>query len=184
MVAPAGSTWTAGTTQLIRWSHNLGAGTFVRIHLSVDGGLTWQLIADPVSNENGSGSYYWLIPPTPIAAGLIRVSWNNGPVSSQASFQAIAPTITIDAPANGTTFQTGKVRTIKWTHTFPPGVPMWVQLSRDGGASWDDIGTVTPTTNKGSLDWVVTGPATATNGALIRVISSGVMSTSVSVTIK
>ena len=56
--------WGAGSSQLIKWSHNLGAGSIVRIDLSTNGGLAWAPVASSVVNGSTSGTYTWLVPST------------------------------------------------------------------------------------------------------------------------
>ena len=83
------------------------------------------------------------------------------------------PTITVTAPNGGDTWTIGSSVTVSWIHT---GVfdTVKVQLSRDGGATWQTLSHSAP--NRGTLTRAISGPATS--AALVRV--SGANDVSVS----
>jgi hypothetical protein len=71
------------------------------------------------------------------------------------TFHLAAP-VALTAPNGGEDWISGKVQTITWT----PGIgDVKLEVSRDGGASWDIVVPATP--NDGSYDWAVTGPASS-----------------------
>ncbi|MDG6225562.1 MAG: fibronectin type III domain-containing protein [Candidatus Thermoplasmatota archaeon] len=57
-----GESWTAGSTQKIRWSVS-NTGGHIGISLSLDGGRTWEAIKTMANSPfHGVGSYDWIIP--------------------------------------------------------------------------------------------------------------------------
>jgi len=78
------------------------------------------------------------------------------------------PEITVDSADGGETWGAGTFQTITWSSVDVTG-NVSIQLSRDGGASWQTIMGMGSTPNDGSQPWMVTGPATTQ--ALIRISS-------------
>ncbi len=109
---------------------------------------------------------------TPTAAGSVggNVSFtsNGGNVSRAVTGTGTAPTgqITVTSPNGGQTWRIAKNQDIKWSSKGVTG-NVKVELSRDGGLTWQIIVSSTP--NDRTYKWTVTGPATAQ--ALIRVSS-------------
>lgn len=127
-----------GSTQLIKWSHNLGTKSFVRIELSRDGGVTFPetLVALHPNAKASSGSFTWTVagPATAGPQARIRISWTNGAASdtSGASF-IIAPVfIKLAAPAGGSTWAFDTTQTQKWTTNLGALDKVNVQLSATG----------------------------------------------------
>jgi len=165
--------WTIGSTQLIRWNHNLGAEAFVRVELSRDGGVSWETLGAPMHNITASdGMVDWQVTGPPTANALIRVTWTHGAATdtSNVPFAIEDPRITVTAPNGGQVWQLDSARTITWTHNLGTNVPMAIELSRDGGASWttlaDSISNSGATT--GQFPWVVTGPVTSQARVRVR----------------
>lgn len=65
-----GEIWEAGSVHNITWS-NSGFSAPVNLETSLDGGASWNLLADNVAN---SGAYAWTLPATPSAQARVRVS--------------------------------------------------------------------------------------------------------------
>jgi hypothetical protein len=131
--------WGAGSTQQIKWNHNLGSAAWVRLDASLDGGATWSSIAAAVKNNaSSSGIYYWTLPASVSATARIRVSWNNGPVSdvSNVNFTIANPYIALSAPTAGASWGYGTTRAQTWTTNLGPLDRVAVLLSTDGGASF------------------------------------------------
>ena len=74
-----------GSTHVIKWNHNLGVESFVKVELSRDGGVTFPetLAAMHKNAKATTGSFDWRVtgPAMAAAQARIRVSWINGPVS-------------------------------------------------------------------------------------------------------
>jgi hypothetical protein len=77
--------WKKGTTQQIRWNHNLGTKEKVLIEVSRDGGTNWSTIAAMAANTgNVQSSYNWTVTGPVTTQGRIRVTWTeNGAVTDQ-----------------------------------------------------------------------------------------------------
>ena len=131
--------WGAGSTQHIKWSHNLGTAAYVRLEASFDGGATWSLINAAVKNSAASsGVYGWTLPGTLSPTARIRASWNNGPVSdvSDVNFTIAAPFIAVTGPSASTNWGYGTTRTQTWTTNLGPSDRVAVLLSTNGGATF------------------------------------------------
>ena len=129
--------WGRGSTQVVTWSHNLGAESYVRLELSRDGGLTFpEVIAAAVKNTTyKSGVYYWPVTGPLTQQAVIRVSWTNGSASdvSNVGFTIAEPFITATAPAkSGTNWGYGSVQAATWTSNLGPLDKVTVLLSVDG----------------------------------------------------
>jgi DNA-binding beta-propeller fold protein YncE len=75
-VAPESQSWLLGSRQLVRWTHNVGAGAFV-VELSRDGGITWESLG--VKNGSArSGAFRWTVTGPTAGSVLIRVSNRRG----------------------------------------------------------------------------------------------------------
>jgi hypothetical protein len=125
--------WGAGSTQQIKWKHNLGTAASTRLEASYDGGVTWTLIADAVKNTaSGSSVFNWTLPNRLSTNARIRATWTNGPTSdtSDTSFTIAAPYITLASP--GTSWGYGTSRAQTWTTNLGPLDKVDVLLSTDG----------------------------------------------------
>jgi hypothetical protein len=70
-----GEKWRIGTTQRIKWLHDLGAGTSVRIELSRDGGSTWTDLVAALPNIGATqGSFDWKVTGPATTNALLRVT--------------------------------------------------------------------------------------------------------------
>src|SRR5205814_444546 len=86
--------------------------------------------------------------------------------TSDRTFSIVGATLTVTAPAAGAKWPIGSRQTITWTsNTLNQGTAD-IQLSRNGGASYQTI--IADTANDGSVTWKVTGPAAS--HARIRVV--------------
>jgi hypothetical protein len=97
----------------------------------------------------------------------------NGKVSvllNKTLFPGAAPSVTVTAPNGGETLNIGSTATITWTSNDIPGGHVRIDLTRDSGVIWKTIfKSVTVAT--GTKSWKVTGPATTTPTARIRICS-------------
>jgi len=164
--------WAAGSTQQITWNHNLGAGTFVRLDVSFNGGSTWNLIDPAVQNSTSSrGAYAWTVPATLTAAARVRVSWNNGPVADQSNvnFAIVAPFLQLTGPGAGTNWGYGTTRQLTWNTNLGAGDLVDVHLSLDGGATFPIVLPSGGTAGSKSATFVMPTLPAPTNTAQIRI---------------
>jgi N-acetylneuraminic acid mutarotase len=90
----------------------------------------------------------------------------------------MSSTIRVTSPTTGATWSLGEMPTITWISTAVSGT-CTVELSRNGGNSWETLTTTTATL--GTNTWTVTGAASA--NCLVRVASKGASGSSGTFTI-
>ncbi len=157
----------AGTPVAITWTHNMPGVATALIELSRDGGASFEMLAAAAPN---TGSFAWIASGPDTATALVRVTLNGPPSVSGASglFGIVSPTLSVGAPAAGASYFAGTAQTITWSTNLPANATMRVELSRDGGGTFETLAAAAP--NTGSFAWTVTAPASAT--ARVRVSSS------------
>jgi len=162
----------AGTAQVIAWSSNLPASATALIELSRDGGATFEALGD-VPN---TGSFAWAVTGPDTAAGRVRVTVSDAVTASGTSggFAIVTPALSVTAPAEGASLFAGTAQTIAWSSNLPAGATALIELTRDGGATFETLAAAAP--NTGSFAWTVAGPDTA--AAQVRVTLSGPASAS------
>ena len=77
-------------------------------------------------------------------------------------------------PGAGAVAFVGTAQTITWTDNLPADATMLIELSRDGGNSFETVAAAAP--NTGSFAWTATGPAAP--AALVRVTGNEPVPTS------
>jgi hypothetical protein len=170
--APAAIAY-VGTPVAITWTDNLPASATVAVEVSRDGGSSFQLVAAAVPN---TGSLSWMASGPDTAQALVRVT-ASGPaiaVAVSATFAIVTPAVTVTGPASGSVAFVGTSQTITWTDNLPSDATMLVELSRDGGNSFETLAAAAP--NSGSFVWTVAGAAATT--ALVRVTGNEPLPTS------
>jgi subtilisin family serine protease len=139
IASPSGSTnMGIGSVHQIKWKHNLGKGSLVKVELSRNGGVTWESIADPVTNGADTGTLKWLVTAPATAAGLLRVTALTGGISgTTAGTLVIAePFVTVTRPTQATDVWTsGTAQSIQWTSNLGTDT-VRIDLSLDGGATY------------------------------------------------
>ena len=80
-----------------------------------------------------------------------------------------APTLRVTSPNTALRWAVGTTRSITWVDNLGVSGVVSVELSRDGGNTWEILAASVQNTTatQGTLDWAVTGPTTT--AALIRV---------------
>jgi len=153
-----GENWVIGSTQAITWS-SISVNGRVKIELSRDDGATWTTITGSTAND---GNRDWRVTGPATTNARIKMTSNSNPAVfdiSDASF-TISPRpiwIRVISPNGGENWEIGSRQNITWDSiNIPPIVR--VELSRDGGETWNNISYFT--WNDGSYNWRVTGPAT------------------------
>jgi Zn-dependent metalloprotease len=165
-----------GSLQVIRWAHNLGAQSFVKIQLSRDGGLTYPVTLVNAHKNSGatSGSYNWRVTgaATTGAQARIRITWTNGPTTDTSNVNfTIAPAfITLTAPAVGTNWGFTTTQKQVWSTNLGEGDRVNVQLSTAGstGVYTTMSGGANVIASKKTANVVV--PSTATAAARLKVV--------------
>lgn len=157
-------------TNLVWNATDSGGVASVDLAYSTNAGITWNPIASGIAN---SGAYNWSVPDALTTSGQIRVTARDNANNSDAGFSGAftiadltAPSITIAAPAGGSTVTGGSSTNIMWAATDNVGVSkINIEDTLDGGATWLPIALALP--NTGNYSWNV--PNTPTTGLLLRV---------------
>jgi hypothetical protein len=163
-----GEQLTVGSSINITWNA-IKSREDVKIEYSINGGQQpWLLITDAVDNN---GDYEWIVPDTPSATCLVRISEIDGqPVDvSDAVFSIVEPVpgeITVIAPNGGESWTAGISYEITWTAGGINNVT--IECSTDYGTTWEVI--VQTTANDGSFDWTI--PDIVSDECLVRVSSN------------
>jgi hypothetical protein len=176
-------------------SPNGGEKVFAAVPIAIqwsasgDGGLSSFDVA--VSRNNGTS--YTAIPGcTGLAGSLRSCSWTpTGPATSTARVRVMAhgasgatvsdasdavftvstvvPSITLTSPNTAVNWAIGTRQTISWKQNLGTEASVKIELSRDGGTSWEPLAASVQNTaaNSGTFQWLVSGPATS--NALLRV---------------
>ena len=164
--------WAIGTQQTITWTDNLGIGATSKVELSRNGGQTWETLAASLQNSSPtSGQLAWEVTGLATTNALVRVTWLDGAASdvSNVPFAIEAPRITVTAPNGGENWVPGTTHNITWTHNLGTAASVSIDLSRDGGSTWESIASSVANAGAtaGQFNWLVTSPVTSR--ALVRV---------------
>ena len=149
-----GEVWRIGESETITWE-SVKINGDVKIEISRDGGQTWSSITDATPN---SGSLAWTVMGPPSNRALIKLSSADGSISDTSDEQfAIErqPQISINSPNGGEEWTIGTQQLISWTSINTSGM-VNIELSRDGGASWETV--VDSTADAGEYNWTVVEP--------------------------
>src|SRR4029079_10095551 len=163
----AGTTAFAGTALPIAWTSNLPPATTIKIELSRGNGGTCTPLTPSAPT---TGSFLWPVSGPDAAGARVRLTSNGSPVTSATSgtFATTTPSVTVTAPAAGATFFSGTPATVAWSTNLPGVATALIELSRDGGASFETLAAAAP--NTGTFAWTGTGPDAT---ALVRVTLNG-----------
>lgn len=167
-------TWVAGTAQQIRWNHNLGTASYVRIELSRDGGATWSIL-DPSFRNNGatSSTYNWMVTGPATSQARVKVSWTSGPSTdvSDVNFLIALPYITVSTPNLATVnWGTGTGQEIRWASNLPATEAVRILLSVDNGVSFTTVLAASTVNDKVET---ITVPNTPSSTARVRIEWTG-----------
>ncbi len=165
VVSPnGGESWLAGSTQMISWE---GPAT-AKVEYSTDNGSTWTSLPNPATTL--ANRYEWIVPNTPSAKCLVKVSTLSGNASdtSDAVFsivQGSTSKIHVLAPNGGETFTAGTKGKISWESS---NVSAYViELSIDGGVTWTLIPDLVIDLLAKTTEWTI--PDTPSDKCLVRI---------------
>ncbi|GAB7095498.1 hypothetical protein JCM30237_26520 [Halolamina litorea] len=171
-----GETLLGGSTTTIAWTASDAESGVSRVEISysIDDGTSWNTVTADTAND---GTYRWTVPSVDTTNALVRVTAvdteaNTASESSESTFSidSTPPTVTLDAPNGGESFDGGETVTVEWTADDAiAGVDsVDIDYSTNGGASWSAVteGTV----NDGSFAWTI--PDIDTTDARVRVTAT------------
>lgn len=164
-----GETWIIGDQYSITWN-TTGTVNTVDLYYSINGGSTWNMINDLITN---TGSYLWTIPNTPSYNCKVKVVDSNNQSTvfdesnSTFTIDSVAvpgPGYTITSPNGGESWYGQSNHYIYWTSD---SVSSYVNLeySTNNGATWNTI--ISGTNNYGYYYWSV--PNTPSVNCKVRV---------------
>ncbi len=162
-----GEHWFADETRNITWSTAFTSNSNVLIEVSLDNGSTWSTVATTFND----GQYEWLVPNTPSEIALVRISDPSNIAyadTSDNNFE-LHTYVEVTSP-NGGESMTGCVN-------FPVSIEAGgtsgnytVELSTDGGSTWDFLGSIVNNNNFFNYNWTVTNVSSP--NCLIRVFDT------------
>ena len=98
---------------------------------------------------------------TPAGTYTLTITGVNGTLTRTTTVALTVPGITVTAPNTAVSWDVGSTQAVSFTHNLGVGQAVNIDISRDGGASWNLITTVTTASaTSGGFSWTVTGPAT------------------------
>ena len=164
----------SGSTHTIEWEAigDLVSDLTYTVEYSTDGGSTWKLIADGLTET----THDWTVPkPTKnLRNCLVRVRGidsdgkRRGVDKSDSAFTIEVTRLT--SPNGGEAWEAGTTKTIAWTTEATVRDVAMVKLfySKDGGSSWTLIQPIAG--NPGTHDWTVPAPNGNKKSCLVKVI--------------
>jgi|GEM_PF-1351574 len=159
-----GEDWFAGEVKNITWNTAFTSNPNVFIEISLDNGLTWTTVATTFND----GQYEWTIPNTPSEDALIRIS-DPGNIAfadtSDAVFE-LHTYVEVTSP-NGGESMTGCTNFPITIEAGGTSGTYKVELSTDGGTTWDSVDVFTSNNNFLTYNWTVSN--VSSNNCLIRV---------------
>jgi hypothetical protein len=162
----SGSNVLVGEEGEVTWTTTgLGINNNVTVELSRNGGSDWELLSGSAPN---SGSFIFTASGAPTTNARVRVTSTDFPELTSVSnqFALAAPSIFLGSPLGGEKWAIGDQRIVEWSGTVVGSGSVEVQLSRNGGRTYETIIEDTPC--DGAQSWGVKGAATSK--ARIRVI--------------
>ncbi len=172
---PAGLILQHNSTYGITWNYN-GPINNIHIHLSTDGGSSWQTVA---TNQPISSPYQWPVPTVTSSNCIIRLQDTGGLATGYSGVFTIAPPppgITVSNPQNSDNRPLGQTHTITWSYvTIPDTEPVNIELLQNGGV----VGAIAQDIpiSQCSFDWTVgshsNGTATPASDYSVRVVTTG-----------
>ena len=153
---------------------------YFRVALSRDGGTTYTPIAACSGLPGTAQSCVWTPTGPATTTALVRVTARGGGATSvsDASNAPFAitgntPTVTVTAPNTAVAWAAGSRRVITWNHNLGATSAVRIELTRNGGATWDELApsVANATATTGSWPWIVSGPVSGQ--ALVRVSQVG-----------
>jgi len=168
-----GEEFEVGGTCVITWDSQAIAGATdkVKLEYSTDGGSTYDLIEDNVSD---TGSYDWTVPDEGSHDCMVKITSSDFPVvtdASDAAFTILALEIT--SPNGGEIWERGRKHDIIWsTAGAVPNNLVKLEYSPDGGTNWTLIANNIPTgPTGGSYEWEL--PSISSDSVLVKLSATG-----------
>jgi hypothetical protein len=131
--------WGRGSLQDIKWTHNLGAASYVRIEVSRDGGVTFpETLAMLKNTSSAYGTFRWRVTGPDTTRAVIRVSWTSGSAhdTGNTAFTVAEPYIKVSGVSSTTNWGYGTAQRVGWTTNLGPGDLVGIDFSQDSGSTY------------------------------------------------
>lgn len=152
-----------GATATVSWSYGAvgpvgaAAPTFT-VELSRSGsGGPWTTLATRVRLVGSAGRFTWRVTGPPSTTAMVRVRADGGGPSAMTPMTIVRPRITVAAPDRR--LRIGSAAVLRWTTNLASDETVRIDISRNGGRSWDRVASRVPA-GAGEFRWVVSGPPT------------------------
>lgn len=160
----AGISWKA--------SDNGALGGF-DLFVSSDGGGSFAPVPGCTDLPSTATGCTWTSPGPVTADGRLRLVAKDAvgnQAFAEAPFTLAEVALTLTAPVSGTSWGLSSIQTVTFAHNLGTAATFRIELSRDGGQSFELLATAVPSPDgvSGSFDWAVTGPPTVS--AVVRVL--------------
>lgn len=160
-----GETFIRGNSHNVTWTSEGAIGN-VKIEYTTNNGSSWNVAKASTSN---SGTYSWPVPSTTSTQCKVRVTRAEETSVSDSSDAIFTisdpvPTITIQSPVGGESWQIGTVKTITWSSYGGVG-DVKIEYSTNNKSKWTTI--TAATSNDGSYSWTV--PDISSTTCFIRI---------------
>lgn len=165
-----GADWGRGSRQRITWGHTLGAGSFVRVDISRDGGATYTMIAERVVNTSDRfGRTEWTVTGPNTTMAVVRVSSLDGSVSdvSDGAFRIGDPYVRLTSPNGGEIWRAGSQIRIRWRDNLGHADQVTVALSKNAGVTYRR--TIVARTGADGAESVMVEPSWSTARGRLRI---------------
>lgn len=153
----------------ISWNTTYVTGD-VKIELTRNAGGSWETISASTPND---GLFRWIVTAPTSGSCKVRISSVDNSIVNDVSdgyfsIFYLLSTLSLTSPNGGEELYKARLFDITWASSYLPG-EVAIDLSRDGGDSWETIVPSTP--NDGIFSWVTTGAMS--DDCLMRVRSIG-----------
>ena len=158
-----GENWPVGASRNITWTSSNIAN--IKLQYSTNNGTNWINITNVSA---GAGSYSWTVPNTISSNCKVMISdvSNASLFDESDSVFSIGPTpsITVNSPNGGETWDVGSSHSITWTSISIDNV--MIEYSTNNGTNWITI-IASTTASAGSYNWTI--PNTASTDCKVQV---------------
>lgn len=145
----------ANSLTQVYWILNVTGITLLNVEISIDNGQTFTAVAQNINAQ--AGFTYLNLSNTTSSTCILRLY--NALNPSQYGLSDVftispLPVYTITSPSGGEILNTFKPFTITWNVENPYSSANYLELTTDGGANWEVIGSGSSQGNSGSFDWI------------------------------
>ena len=168
-----GETWYAGESRSITWQSSSFFSSTVNIEYSLNGGTTWNTIAN---NQTNNGSYSWTVPNVNSASALVKISNSSNTAYYDVSnaLLTLRPYVRLITPNGGDQLGSCTQTTITFERA-PAYTTFNIEYSTDAGSTWTSLqNNQSYTSTFNNYNWSI--PNAPSSQVLVRVYPYGYVS--------